>query len=260
MKFAEAMSSVKKWAESTAAGFGAVAQSQRSQAARHFLHARDALGETDAADARSAAAHSNAGVGLILLRRMSEALRALDAAEECWLDVAGTLRTVEIPVSGRSSAFHFRLAAQNLSAFEAAHRRRYEQLCEAGLAITRFNRLFACTTPPPDGVVLDACAALTALLSDAFGPRSPDVRLLAQAARGAETSEDDRSAYSDKLAEIAAFETAPAAALPLVCRHLESAVAVTALFPLRAYSFPRSVACEEPGQNPASLTATLSSS
>lgn len=260
MKFAEAMGSVKKWAESTVAGFGAMARWQRSQAARHFLNARDELGEASDADARSAAAHSNAGVGFALLGRMPEALRAFDAAEQCWLDVAGTLRTVEIPVSGRSSAFHFRLAAQNISAFEAAHRRRYEQLCEAGLAITRFNRLFACTTPP-DEAVPEACATLTTLLSDALGPQSPGVRLLSQAARGMPASDDGRSAYSDKLAEIAALERVPAAALPPVCRHLEFAVAVTALFPPHAYPSPRSVACEAPGQSAASRqTATLSNS
>lgn len=261
MKFAGAMGSVKKWAEATVSGFDAMAQAQRSQAARHLLHARDALGETDAADARSAAAHSNAGAGLILHSRMRDASRALDAAEQSWLDVAGALRTAEIPLSGRSSSFHFRLAAQNLAAFEAARRRRYEQLCEAGLAITRFNRLFASTTTPRETAILDACTALTALLADTFGAQSPEARLLSQYGGGLVTSSDDPSPYSDKLAEVARHAAAPSAASPSVCLHLETAVAMTALFPPDWYPFPHTVAREEPGDRPASpQTATSSSS
>jgi len=102
---------------------------------------------------------------------------------------------------------------------------------------------------------------LTALLADTFGAQSPEARLLSQYGGGLVTSSDDPSPYSDKLAEVARHAAAPSAASPSVCLHLETAVAMTALFPPDWYPFPHTVAREEPGDRPASpQTATSSSS
>lgn len=211
------------WVSATLAGFRAMGASDTARAGRHWLAARDALSHPTSNDPLHAAGQTNAGAAHILLRQAGDAEATLADAERRWMQLLGSIATADVPIFGRSSAFHFSLASQNIEAFRNAQRRRLSRLCEAGLALTRFNRLLASATASASMAVVPALAER---LSDLLGPRSPEVRLLL------ETPEAD-SHYSDK---IAAFEPRSAAAMGPATddwRRLEIAVFLTVLLPPR---------------------------
>jgi hypothetical protein len=196
------------------------------KAARHWLDASHALLPSTRNNPLRAASQNNAGAAYVLLRQTLDAEAALADAERCWMQLLGAIATADIPISGRSSAFHFSLASQNIDAFQNAHRRRYSRLCEAGLAITRFNRLLASAEPSASAAVVPALASQ---LADLLGPQSPEVRLLlATPALSPETGAAD-SHYADKIAAFAS-RRAPMPS-PDDWQRLEVAVALTALLP-----------------------------
>jgi hypothetical protein len=209
------------WLKETLAGFTAMAGSESEAAARHWLRAREAFRPADIAPLL-AATHTNAGVGYALLRRMGEAETAFAEAERTWARVLRDVETMEIPVVGISSAFHFRLASQNFSAFEAARRRRYAQLCEAAVAITRFNRGWALSSR--DAVAASA-RSLAGSLAEVLGPRAPEIRLLS----GAATPDAGLSPYADKVVWLESRQRSLSDALSDTCRHLIVATHLTAL-------------------------------
>jgi hypothetical protein len=217
------MDATSGWADAALAGFRAMGASDYAAAAAHWLDARDALASADPHDPRRAAGQANAGAAHILLRQGLDAEAALADAEQRWMRLLSAIATADIVISGRSSAFHFTLASQNLQAFQNAQRRRLTRLCEAGLAITRFNRLLASAGPAASEAVVPS---LVAQLSDILGSQSPEVRLLLVSS--SETEQAD-SPYADKAA---AFDMrhAPAAEVPAdPWLRLEGAVALTAL-------------------------------
>lgn len=163
------------WAVAMNAGFRAMGASQYTEAARHWLSARSALGDASPGDPRKAATETNTGVAHLLLGETAEAAEALATAEQCWMTLLGRVQSADVPIAVGSSSFHFRLAAENTEAFQNLQRRRLMRQCEAGLAITRFNRLAAGSSPAAgEGVA----STLASLLSDILGSYAPEVKLL----------------------------------------------------------------------------------
>lgn len=216
------------WVRATIAGFRAVAASDTAKAAGHWLAARDALLQVAPNDPRWAAAQTNAGAAYALLHQRGDAETALADAERRWMHLLGTTATADVPVSGRSSAFHFRLASTNLEAFQGAQRLRFSRLCEAGLAITRFNRLLASTGASASAAVVPALASQ---LTDLLGPRAPEVRLLLSLPRPSSETPAADSIYADKVAALDARRGALSEPAADDLRPLEVAVALTALLP-----------------------------
>lgn len=188
------------WAVAMNAGFRAMGTSQYAEAARHWLSARSALGDASPGDPRKAATATNTGVAHLLLGETTEASAALATAEQCWMTLLGRVQSADVPIAVGSSSFHFRLAAENTEAFQSLQRRRLMRQCEAGLAITRFNRLAADSSPAAgEGVA----STLASLLSDILGSYAPEVKLLRASTqpRGEETAPANRP-YAEKAVQL----------------------------------------------------------
>jgi hypothetical protein len=223
------------WSAKILAGIGALSRGEPNEAIAHGLASFAHLEPETPGDPRRAATHANLGVGYLLLRDPTEAAAAFRAAETSWLDTIETLPTLDFPIVGRSSSFHFRLASRNVTAFQETRRKRYEDLCRACLAITRFNRMFADRRSLNRETVETSARKLAQLLSCVFGPRAPDVRTLTSLfATGACDKKDGISPYSEKAAEFESRMQATSALLPEACRNLEAATALTTLIELDA--------------------------
>lgn len=230
MNFETKTGSNLDWPSTTVAGFRALACGRRDEAAGYWRDAQGALASVLPGDPRVASGLTNAGARAYLLGRTREAQAAFDAAEAAWLAAIEAVAALELPAIGASSAFHFTLASRNLPAFQDARRKRYAALCEACLAVTRFNRLFADAASTAPDAFGPAAQALAARLGDTFGPRAPEVRLLARGPAAPVSGADHPlSAYGDKAAEFESHRSSLAALLPDACRHLEAATALTAL-------------------------------
>jgi hypothetical protein len=195
---------VNPWILKTISGLAAMGRSQHTEAARLWLSARDLVSDLPPGDATRLVGEANAGAALLLVRSGREAERMLAAAEQGWIDLYDEIRTWDVPMPGRSSAFHSRLAARNVDAFQNAERERIAKWCEACLAITRWNLRCASGEAPNSS---SSAAILVALFSDVFGPRSPEVRLLEAAALHRLGPAADKP-YADKAAELAALRAA----------------------------------------------------
>ncbi|MDQ8697652.1 hypothetical protein [Hyphomicrobium sp. LHD-15] len=218
-----------EWAALMASGFGGLARGETAQAASQWQRAFDTMFPASESDARLAAGHSNVGAGLLLLGQRRDADAAFERAEQAWLETIAALPTLDFPVVGLSSSFHFRLASRNLPAFQEARRKRYAELCEACLAITRFHRLLTHARSPAPRVVESSARTLTDLLSETFGPRCVDVRLLESRFVATVDGDIGLSLYADKVSEFASRQAALSALLPEACRDLETATALVAL-------------------------------
>lgn len=209
------------WVDATIAGFRAMGASRHADAAVHWLGAHTALASAAPHDPWLATSQTNAGAAHLLLRQQHEADMAFAEAERSWIRLLDDVATADVALPGRSSSFHFRLASRNLEAFQDVERARHAQQCEAGLAITRFNRALAGARQVPCDT-----HSLIPLLSDALGARAADLRLLGAVGP---TSESDDTPYADKAEELTARYAPAAAALTDGRRRLEAAVALTVL-------------------------------
>lgn len=219
------MGKTPDWEAETIAGFQAIGASRIQEAAGHWIRAADLLAVESPPDPRSGTARSNAGVAHLLLGQRRAADQAFQAAEQFWIDLAEGIPTLDVPLVGTSSSFHFRLASGNVTSFTEARRKRYARLCDAALAITRFNRLFTRTDLPSRAEIETGRQALASLLADALGAQAPEIRLLTS------TADDDWApAYAEKIADFKARRPSMSEALSMDCHHLEVAFALTALF------------------------------
>ena len=217
-----------KWVQSTVAGFLEMSRSRYPEAAGHWLRALDVLDRSRPRDPRLAASQTNAGAGYILLHRMTEADAILNEAEQTWMQILDSIDSLDVPVVSISSSFHFRLASKNLQGFVQARRGRYARLCEASLAIARFNRLFTTANPLPSEAVEHRSTSLRTLLSDVLGPHSPEVRLLSSTAESPH-NEADELLYGEKVGQFERRRQTMSDALSDECLNLETSVALTAL-------------------------------
>jgi hypothetical protein len=227
------------WAAKILAGINALSRGAPCEAVAHGLASFAHLEPERPGDPRRAATHANLGIGYVLLEDWAKAESAFRAAEQHWLDAIETLATLDFPIVGRSSSFHFSLASRNVPAFQDTRRRRYENLCHACLAITRFNRMFAERPAPKRETVETSARKLTAVLSGVFGPRAPDVRALTCVfANAADDNANGVSPYAEKSAEFESRMEAMSALLPEACQNLEAATALTAVIALDAELHP----------------------
>lgn len=211
------------WVDATIAGFRAMGASRYADAATYWLGARAALASADAHDPWRAAGQTNAGAAYLLLRRHDEADAALAEAERIWMRLLNDIATADVTLPGRSSSFHFSLASRNLQAFQDVERGRYVRQCEAGLAITRFNRSLLDAEPTSgDALIPD----LASVLSDAVGARAVELRLVRATDPASEPAD---ALYADKAAELAARYAPAVETLADGRRRLEAAVALTVL-------------------------------
>lgn len=214
------------WANLTIAGFRALGASRQENAAFHWLAARDALVGCDPLDPRRLASETNAGLAHAFIGQSHEADDALTCAESGWMHLLNDVTTADIPVRVGSSAFQFKLASENIEAFRDLHRTRASELCEAALAMTRFNRLVLTTDIGPGDALI---APLSALLRTALGAHAHEVSLL-QAEASTADERDALSSYAEKAAQLEARFARLAANWPVdTWQSLGHAVSFTAL-------------------------------
>lgn len=218
------MTTVDDWKNETMAGFEAMARGCYAEAAQRWSVALNFVIEAELADPRRAAALSNVGAGRILAGQGTAAIEILDQSAQAWRRVTAGIETVDVPMTGTSSAFHFRLASRHLAAFQNARRSRLSELCAASLAITQFNR--ACAQPSKNAEIAQAAGALADVLSRCLGPHAPEVRMLQPSCEvGTSEASNGNAPYADKFAALTARRCERAD----VFGTLETACALTAL-------------------------------
>ncbi len=215
----------QKWATSTLRGFAEISRAHYEEAARSWLHVAETLRAGKGGDPLLAASLSNVGSAYLILRQQHDADRIFHGAEQAWLRVLSSIATLDVPMTGASSSFHFRLAAKAPDTLIDARRLRYRHLAEAALAITRFNHLFTDIRNSASSVVEQSGGALKARLSEILGSGSAEVRLLSTSAEADAAS----SIYADKVSEFPVRRQTLSTAFSEECAKLETAVMLTAL-------------------------------
>jgi hypothetical protein len=218
----------ESWVESTMRGFEALAGGRRAEAAYRCLAADATLSATRVFDPLSAASRSNAGAAHLLIGQLTEAERCFADAERAWQRVIAGVETIDVPMTGASSSFHFRLAAKIPAVLIDARRERYRRLAEVGRAIMRFNLAFLDAQNAAASHLAERSAVLKATLCEILGARSPEVGLL-DAFAGSTATRSIDAIYADKLAVLEECRKTFAAALLEDCAQLKTAVALTAL-------------------------------
>lgn len=218
----------KSWTELTVHGLQALSQAHYSEAAHRWLVADTKLSAEIAFDPLLAASRTNVGVASLLQGREREADRAFGEADGMWLRVIAGIRVLEIPATGASSSFHFRLAAKSPEVLISARRHSYRRLADAALAITRFNRALVSLRNLPRAIIGERVSALKEVLSQALGKASPEVRLLLSSCRPADPDEAF-GIYAAKLSDVVARKPTLTAAFSDACAKLEIATALTML-------------------------------
>ncbi|CAA2141716.1 hypothetical protein [Hyphomicrobium sp. ghe19] len=231
------MTEIETWTDQSLRSFAAMARVQIDEAARLWLRAAEIAEAAPLSAPVLAASRSNAGVARLILDNANDARRAFRKAEEAWRLVISSIATLDIPMTGATS-FHFRLATKVPHALIEARRRRYRQLAEAALGITRFNRLLVDDGDPASEIVALHARDLMAILKDILGPCSPEVRLLAAPAEQA-TDASVFSSYAPKAADFAHRQRTLSATLSEDCAALEAAVTLTALLGPQTFSAVR---------------------
>jgi hypothetical protein len=239
----------ESWAESTDFGFRDLSRGRPADAARRWLEADVALPAGALAfDPLRAASRSNAGAARLLLGHAHEAASCFDDAERSWRDVIAGIATLDVPVTGASSSFHFRLAAAAPDNLIEARRARYRRLAETALAMTCFNRAFIEHRNFSVSAISKRASALRPVLSEVLGAASPEARLLSFCEEPCPPSRVF-PIYADKLSEITSRPQTFAAALSNECAKVESAVARTALLALPIFTSLRPGDTEFEGHN-----------
>jgi hypothetical protein len=233
--------SLESWERHTQAGFHALSLGRWREASDEWLKSLDEVQTAETSDARRPAALNNSGVASLLESRWSDAKAYFDEARQAWTQVQLHIPELEVPVVGRSSSFHFRLATRHQDAFAASRRQRCAVLCRAALAITDFNAELALDATGRSSPSFENASLVKRALVDAFGPRCPELQLIAES----EGSIDGRSMaghsefsaaalYGEKAQRV--FELlarSMSAALSADYRRLEMATNLTALLSAR---------------------------
>ncbi len=210
-------------------GFERLSRGRLADAAHCWLEA-DAAFPKDSTEFESllAASRSNAGVARLLLGHEHDAGASFEVAQRSWRSVIAGIATLDVPMSGASSSFHFRLAAKAPEVLIGARRERYRQLAEAAFAITQFNCALIHRRTAVPSALAEHATSLRSVLADALGNSSPEARLLS-ASMTLAVRTDVYAVYADKLHDITARRQTYSAVLSEACANLESAAALTAL-------------------------------
>ncbi len=149
----------------------ALADGHRDAAAHIWLQSTPATGANDPINA---AANNNVGIAALIAGTPHLAAARLETATQSWADSHAHIERTDVPIAGRGSVFHLRLAMQHQDAFTQLKRQPLLDLCAAGSAISNCNSALAHARP------LHAAAReeLIALLTATIGPGCADIRLL----------------------------------------------------------------------------------
>lgn len=215
--------------ESTVRGFESMARGRPEEAALCWLEADAGRPVVDSPfDPLGAASRANAAAAYLLRNDGQEAERSFDAADQAWQGVIVGIATLDVPMTGASSAFHFRLAAKVPHILIDARRDRYRHLARSAAAITQFNRALAADRNFTSATIAERASELSVTLSGTSGSASPEVRLLSFCFEPRPRA-DAYAVCADKHSEIASRQPTFAAALSEACAQLESAITLTAL-------------------------------
>jgi hypothetical protein len=150
----------------------ALANKLPQQAAEAWLGYAVTVPSEDTLEPMRAAQDNNSGVACCLMSNMRDAATHFARAQDEWRNVRAHVEAMDVPVAGRSSVFHLRLAIDHHDAFASLKRERLLALISAAQAITAYNaRLNLHHENWCDPDMIDA-------LSTAFGPECAEVRLL----------------------------------------------------------------------------------
>lgn len=223
--------SLEIWERHTSAGFRALSCRRWQEAADEWLKSLDDVRTAERSDARLAAATNNMGVASLLEARWAAAERYFDMAREAWAQAQARIPELEIPVTGRSSAFHFRLATRHHEAFAESRRRRCAALCTAASAITDFNAGLARHASGRTSPSSEDPSVIVHAVVDAFGPRCPELKLIGEGDNSSATDAAQTDAiYAEKALRARELQArSMAAALSADYRRLEMATNLTAL-------------------------------
>lgn len=189
-----------KWLHANLAALRALSLGQLREALEGWRVSVETLvlGDGDPVDPRLASAMNNVGVGCLLLGHKSEARSELTRALHLWTQIRDRISVMDVPVAGRSSTFHLRLAIHHSEAFKEIGRRRYVQWCEAAMEITRLNSLIA----ERRHIERRDYEGIAERLNAGFGPRCSEIGILPHFIRGAPgSSESEGSRGSSELFE-----------------------------------------------------------
>lgn len=191
------------WIGRTVLGFAALAAGRPALASRHWLRALSETERDGAPDPLRAAAQNNAGVAYLLTSRIGQAREKFTAAERLWAKTAAHIEAADLPLAGRSSAFHLHLAMHHQEAFAALPRQRYASMCAAALTITKLNAHLALRASGGRRKLDAADHGAIAALSEAFGERCAEIAILQDAfddATGGTATSRGYAAYQAKSA------------------------------------------------------------
>ena len=214
----------------TAAGFAAMAEGRLDDAAKQWQQAAREIAREGASDPLGAASYNNAGVADLLASETHKAHEKFCEAERLWGRSRAQIESVEIPIAGRSSVFHLRLAMEHHEAFAALRRRKHALICAAASAITRFNARLARSVA--DGTLgAEADQNLIPTLSAAFGPSCVEIMILRDASAGGDglPSAATFAAYRANGARLAETPTHTYVDADRICADLDCAAQLTAL-------------------------------
>jgi hypothetical protein len=169
------------------------------QAAEAWLGYAAATRSDDVSAPMRAAQDNNAGVACCLMSNTRDAATHFARAQEEWRHVRAHVEAMDVPVTGRSSVFHLRLAIEHHDAFATLKRERLLALIAAAQAITAYNAQCARETAHKIHGEHAGEQDMIHALSTAFGPECAEVRLL----REAESADAIRACYRGKAEALA---------------------------------------------------------
>ena len=160
--------------KSTAEGLASAAAGALDAAAVHWLRAAQQAAAGSLSTSLRAATENNAGIANLLQGEPHAAQARLACADALWGEVRQSIVASEVPIAGRSSVFHLRLAMEHHERFTALRRQRHLDVCDGARAIGQSNALVA----SQGAGAIGGDARLMAMLSSAFGPHCPEMALL----------------------------------------------------------------------------------
>ncbi|MFN3623050.1 MAG: hypothetical protein ACK4TP_03225 [Hyphomicrobium sp.] len=190
---------LQEWIQSSAKAFAALAEGRMPMAAELWLRAAEQIALAHASAPLRAAAHNNAGVAFLLRSQVREAADHFSEATRLWGRAYAHVESLDVPIAGRSSVFHLRLAMQHHEAFAELRRRRFLDVCIAARTITQYNAQLGGLDSRGDRDALEADQSIIGVIAAALGPECAEVHLLREedvaqsaAVRAAYRSKADR--------------------------------------------------------------------
>jgi hypothetical protein len=203
----------------------ALGKNRPHEAAEAWLGLAGRVHSEDVSEPLLASAYNNAGVACCLMSNPGDAVTHFAHAEDLWRQCRAHIATMDVPIAGRSSVFHLRLAMQHHDAFASLKRERLLHLVAAAQAITTYNAQNSHApargisgSPDVDPTMIDA-------LSTAFGRGCAEARLI----RETDLDDNVRSAYRSKAESLARRSEALRIGAPGFVGDLECAAQITTL-------------------------------